>query len=290
MTNLPAYAPMRHLTIQNRDGNHQHYYHFLLGILLPLCRYLAETGEATIPLIVRSCGPCDAILHELDLPQLLLAETESHRNLGNSLPPEIVRKVGIIGFDIGAPALTYDRDAILAGARWLLDRWREPIAGYRTRILTQWKGEPRVLVIDRAPPDPFYGSALSTSAGKGAGASRRRIPNHKEMAAEVRRRYPGCLNVFLERQPLAVQIALFQLADVVVAQHGAALANIVWMRPDARIIEFVGGAPDVGFFVDLAAALGIAHAFFPQEGPFGPIDGGALADAIGKMLEARVSA
>ena len=98
-------------------GSRQHYYHFLLGVLLPLADYLARTGEATLPMMVRSCGPLDAILYELQLPRLMISDTESHQNLGDSLSPEVARKVGIAGFDIGLNIKAYDGEPIIAGAR-----------------------------------------------------------------------------------------------------------------------------------------------------------------------------
>jgi hypothetical protein len=84
--------PLRHLTVKNRMGSRQHYYHFLLGVLLPLADYLARTGEATLPMMVRSCGPLDAILYELQLPRLMISDTESHQNLATACRPKLPAK------------------------------------------------------------------------------------------------------------------------------------------------------------------------------------------------------
>jgi hypothetical protein len=278
--------PLRHLTVKNRMGSRQHYYHFLLGVLLPLADYLARTGEATLPMMVRSCGPLDAILYELQLPRLMISDTESHQNLGDSLSPEVARKVGIVGFDIGLDIKAYDGEPIIAGARWVAERLAAAIATHREQLMQTWPATPRILIIDRGPPDPFYAnSARSSRPTRGVGAQRRRVANHAEMAAAVKQRYPGAVNILLENRPLAAQIALFQLADVVVAQHGAALTNMVWMRRGTSVIELAGGMPaNEPFFTALTPHLGLRHLVFPQEGAFGPVDGVALAAAIGKMV------
>jgi hypothetical protein len=84
-------------------------------------------------------------------------------------------------------------------------------------------------------------------------------------------------------------IALFQLADVVAAQHGAALANMVWMKPGAGVIEFTGGEPmHIAFFRKLAATFAIPHIAFPQDGPFGAIDLALFGRALTEMFAGRV--
>ena len=48
----------------------------------------------------------------------------------------------------------------------------------------------------------------------------------------------GFQRVILAELPIALQIALFRQAEIVVAPHGAGLAHIAWCKPGTKIIEF----------------------------------------------------
>jgi Capsular polysaccharide biosynthesis protein len=68
-------------------------------------------------------------------------------------------------------------------------------------------------------------------------ARRRRVANEAALWAELERR--GFAKVVLEEMPWAEQIAVFRAARVVVAPHGAGLANLVFCEPGARVVELV---------------------------------------------------
>lgn len=61
-----------HLTMRNRGGSVEHFYHYLFGYLIPLCHYLGvhPAGRPGARLLLRSCGPMDRILRELALSRL----------------------------------------------------------------------------------------------------------------------------------------------------------------------------------------------------------------------------
>jgi hypothetical protein len=290
MHHMPGSPPLRIVDTQNRGGSAQHFYHFFFGCLFPLARYLAETGTQDEPLLVRSCGPLDAILLELDLPGLMLAGKAAFQNLRDTLPPAVARKVGLIGYDIGWPTHTYDREALTLARAWLLERLAPHIASHRDRIAADWPNTPRVLIIDRGMPDPFYRSHLSERPDRGVGAERRRVSNHDAVVAASTHLWPGTRSVLLEGRTLAEQIALFQLADVVAAQHGAALAHMVWLKPGAGVIEFTGGEPmHIAFFRKLATTFAIPHIAFPQDGQFGAIDTALFGHALTAMFAGRIT-
>lgn len=276
--------PLRLMTLKTRAGSRAHFYHFFFGVLLPLARYMAGGDDDAIPLLVEECGPMDAILDELDLPGLILLGKDEHRRLQGRMPLTTAERVSLAPYDLDAVKGDYDPVAIRAGVDWLLARLGDRVEARRQALQAEWLGQPRILIVDRGPPDPFYANdpsyASEPSRRKTAGAERRRVGNHEDLVQSLSGLYPGCRGVLLEGQSLAGQIALFQVADIVVAQHGAALSNIVWMRPDASIVELEGGAPETGYFVSLADALGLSHRFFPQEGPFGPVDVDNLIEAI----------
>src|SRR5262249_101125 len=77
------------------------------------------------------------------------------------------------------------------------------------------------------------------------------------------------VTVILERATLAEQIALFSLADVVIAQHGAALANVVWCRSGARVIEIAPQAYRSKIFPSLSKIVGVDNSHAQQGGIHG---------------------
>jgi capsular polysaccharide biosynthesis protein len=48
-----------------------------------------------------------------------------------------------------------------------------------------------------------------------------------------------CINISLEYLPIFEQFHLFNKAKLVIAQHGAALANIIFMKKKTQLIEII---------------------------------------------------
>jgi capsular polysaccharide biosynthesis protein len=55
------------------------------------------------------------------------------------------------------------------------------------------------------------------------------------------------------------QVGLFASASVIVAIHGAGLANLVFSRPGTKVIELFPPSHVIDCYSKLAACLGIAH-------------------------------
>jgi hypothetical protein len=285
MTEATLHPPLRLIDAQNRAGSRQHFYHFFFGVLLPFACHLAETGSEEQPMVIRSCGPLDSLLHELALPRLMIAEKGQFANLMASLPESVADRVTLTGFDIHTEAAEYDAATLRVGCDWILKRLATRLAEYRERVAREWPETPRIVIIDRGKPETFYRSFLSERPTRGVGSERRRVSNHEAMCIATKDRYPGARSVLLEGRSLAEQIALFQLADIMVAQHGAAISHMVWLPKNAGVIEFTGGEPwRFAFFRKLAKALRTTHISFQQEGPFGAIDPAILATALGEIL------
>jgi len=228
-----------HLTFQNHTGSVEHYYHFFFGYLVPLCSYLsvspAARGDAH--LLTRSCGPMDRILHELDIQRLELVEKRVHRRLAKAgrLDPSS-RIVEVTGTDLGRDHHEYDHGMIARARRYILRRCRQRIEIHRETLHRTWPPDrPRILVVDRGDSDPFY--VTRRSERKGAAMQRRRVANHDAIVAGLQGVFRNTISRRLERVPLAEQIALFEAADVVIGQHGAALSNLVWMRCGRAVVE-----------------------------------------------------
>lgn len=83
-----------------------------------------------------------------------------------------------------------------------------------------------------APPD---GSGKRIYISR-AGAAIRRVTNELDIVAMLSRY--GFESVEPGGIPFSSQAELFQSADIIVAPHGAALANLMFCRPGTRILEF----------------------------------------------------
>ncbi len=102
-----------------------------------------------------------------------------------------------------------------------------------------------------------------------ASAQRRHVENESTVMAALADR--GFICVQLERLSWAEQIALFRGVKIVVAPHGAGLANLVFSRPGTRVIECFAHDYVNGCFAQLAEACGLDYTpmVVPGEGPWG---------------------
>jgi hypothetical protein len=221
----------------------------------------------------------DRILREVNFRGLLVADKADHRAMGRMLAAKDAGKlIRIEGFDLGRDN-RYRASAIRSGATFL----RRHLASEIGAVSLGGEVRPRILFIERGTADPFY--ATERAESKGAGAGRRAIANHMELKGLVDSHF-HCTGLQLEGATLAEQIALFQDADMVIAQHGAALSNLVWMRPGTTIIEIISDEllKRKSCFGKLAEVVGAKQALLPQAGSHGPVDPQALLDAVARNL------
>ncbi len=270
-----------HLTIANRIGSVEHYFHFLLGFFIPLARHLAgpaldrRIGE----ILVRSCGPMDSHLRALGDPRLVILDKPAHDAARGRATTATQRFKLIRGYDMPR---RFDR-AVFAQIRDIMLA-RSDVQAEIAKARAEWgSARARLLLIRRGPPDPFY---LSRKAeAQGAGTSRRSVPNHDELRRALAERFGGVLDAALEGVSLARQIALFHLADIVVAQHGAALANLVWTRQTTRAVEIfprtlIADYHPESAFRKLAHRLKMHHSSVWQDDVHAAVDAAALCDAV----------
>ena len=229
----------------NRGGSVEHFYHFLFGYLLPfldICHPLRGHQQ----FLLRDCGPMNRLLRELD--GFDIAQMPSWKILGSVLAnnPSLgaIPKLIAPGFD--APH-AYDAAAFRRLRALVQDLFAHRLAAAAARHPRAAAGR-LVLMIDRAPQDPFY--ATPRAEKRGAGAEIRSIPNMAEVHAAIAARYDTLL-VRLETLPFFDQVYLFLHAWRVVGQHGAGLAHMIWAREDAALVEAIP-SPD-GVPVDQVA-------------------------------------
>jgi hypothetical protein len=246
---------MKRLEIITRSGSPQHYYHFLLGFCVPLVDYCLENKG---PVLVRDCGPMNLMLSELRLDITTTTKV-------NSCSPYIHGMDSVPFYDLKA-----------------FQRFREHLQPFVRSYL-----EPTsVLLIERGDPLPFYGSEQSDAFSdkdplmKTSGTGRCAIRNHREVEAILRLKIPSFANVHLDNCALVEQYGLFHGADVVIAQHGAALANILFMRPGTKVIEIGPLRYEKNYYSELARTLGIEYHLIDADEPFPALDPQRILDLL----------
>lgn len=184
------------------------------------------------------------------------------------------------GCDLGATAQTYDRPRLVRARRLMVERLcaTATIGAPALPI----PGGPTVVLIDRGDPDPFFSSGAAEIPT--ASNQRRSVPNFVAVHEAVRRVAPNTRAATLEDTSLRFQARLFRAADIVIAQHGAALGNILWMRPGAQVVEIrdrgLAGTLAERVFARLARAVGVEHHVVPQEHPHAAVDPGDILEAL----------
>ena len=70
------------------------------------------------------------------------------------------------------------------------------------------------------------------------------------------------------------------MADIVVAQHGAALSNLVWCRPSTWVIEVIDAQVRPPYFEALARRLNLNYISVKQSNNHAEIDIDSVASII----------
>lgn len=247
------------------SGSVQQYYHFLLGYLAPILAWLDRSGATQIT--VRDCGPMnrwfEALPASVDV-EIMNVGHFLHVFSGRLQPCEVLR-----GFDFpsefNSGKLADFRSAML-------------------RNLDVPQAEPsRITVIDRRITDPFYASAESEIDM--AGAQRRSVPNLGAWVEQMRAEVPVALFETTE-MGIREQVQLVSETSVLIGQHGAGLANMVFMPPGGVVIEIHPPLPleAVQTFAQLAAACGHTYLTVPQAGVHAEVDIAALSSALRQHL------
>lgn len=229
------------------SGSPEHFYHFLLSYFLPLEDHLARHKPKRIEL--RDCGPMNAWFEMLQPGAA--REIAPLASLVEALSPTEVARAHLPSFEIDQPS-----------------RARR-IARVRKRVLARLglPTRPRqthLTFINRLPSLPFY---LEDAEIKTSGAERRSLPNFDELLQAVAAvsAVQGFAGEHLEP---AEQVRLMSETSTLVGQHGAGLANMVWMRPGGHVVEIL---PDTlegplrrRLFRELAGLCGHTYACVSQ--------------------------
>ena len=135
------------------------------------------------------------------------------------------------------------------------------------------------------------GGALASRAGtrkiylSRKDAPRRRMLNETDLTERLKN--IGFEVLQLDGMTIAAQQELLASARVVVAEHGAALTNIVWCQPNATVVDIHATAPGMPCFKILAEQRGVRYIpiFVSQSEVLERDDWTIDADAIRRVLD-----
>ncbi len=263
-TNRAQYLDRTLVLANHGEGSVQHFYHFFLGYFMPLCLWLDRTGASKIS--VRDCGPMniwfDLLTEPTDL-EIVPPGSALHAVIGHR-----TKQVILQGMD---DSNKFSHKTLRAGIGSVRELLKIDPLNTAAKYTT--------LVVDRATSEDFHHGTESEIHM--SGRERRHVPNLGEIADDPTIGEVIEVVDFARISPRQ-QIELTQGANVLVGQHGAGLAHMLWMPPGSRVIEI---APPLPVQVDkiferLAAALGHRYLRLPQEGAHAPIDLGKLKELL----------
>lgn len=275
-----------HIEIDNRDGSVEHYYHFLLGFLVPLTLlYPKLNAENNSTKYIRSCGVLDKHIRDIGFEQIEIINKKVHAQIRQDVSSkggsEQFEFVDCFGYD--DPGF-YSQSDFREAKSILIKILTEDIENAVKAIsLRKSSTMPNVILIGREVPDVFYssGDCEVPTAGK----ARRSIPNFRDLFQAICSQYSTASWTTLEQKSLAYQIALFQQADVIIAQHGAALANLIWCNAGGMVVEILpDDLPEClrekEYFLNLAKCMNLRYRQVWQESQHSPVNAQLVLSAM----------
>ena len=250
------------------QGSVEHFYHFLLGYFVPLVRWQERTGANEFS--VRDCGPMNPWF------ELLRPDTDVDLMTASwMLQRYLTRKQEYRVFHQWDDPRRFHKRTLRRVADAVLSRMPSQASSDSTRNIT---------VIERRPSPDFY--LTGSSDAYASGSDWRSVPNIQDVADQLPELGQVRLVDTAAMSPLE-QIQLLSQTDVLVGQHGAGLANMIWMKPGSIVIEIQPPliAPIDQIFSSLAGAMSLDHLIVPQTHDHSPIDFKVVRESIAKVQE-----
>jgi hypothetical protein len=239
------------------QGSVEHFYHFFFGYFMPLVLWQERTGA--MEFTVRDCGPMNpwfSLLRPGTDVDLMPPGVMLQRVLTRRQNMQILR-----GWD---DPTRFHRASLERFSRTILDRVGV-VSGSPSSL------NRRITVLNRAPSPSYYVSDKSETFS--SGADWRSLPNVQVIAAAL-----GGLGDVTVLDTAALtpgeQVRALSNTDLLVAQHGAGMSNIVWLPAGSAVLEIKPPLmPTIDtIFANLAGARRIDHAAVDQADEFAPVD------------------
>ena len=261
-----------------REGSVTHYYHFFFGALIPTIEYHIMNPRKSLR-ILTDVGPFKSILCEMPIAILEilapnLAEKDKYHD-DKSLFHDV--KVGEICVEAHDKfnSQFYKDDMISQMSkktmRSVLKFFSDTIPPFIELIPTF-----EIVLIQRGEENYFNKGCLNRKPiYRTSGSQRRSIKNHETLSDTLLSKFGPSRysNIILERSSIYYQYQVFQNAKIIIAQHGAALSNIFFMKPSiSHIIEFSPPwSREAEHFKNLSHFVGVKYHSIEQESDHGDI-------------------
>jgi hypothetical protein len=294
------------ILFQCLEGSVTHYYHFFFGAMVPLILHAIEhgygTGSAPLYRIGTDVGPMKRILCEIPLNVVELRGPNEADNLGGFHDDKSMRIVAKPGETILKACDAYNTE-------FYADDYVDKLSKSKLRKIVQFFEDTMpvylrsfpvydILLIERAT-DSYYSTACKDRSEiyKSSGSERRSLSNHQLLVSTLSGKHGSRFcNIVLERSSVYYQYHMFRHAKVVIAQHGAALANILFMMKTSTGSKDINGSGTVveinppwsresEHFKNLAHACGVPHASVIQTADHSNVDIDQVIRATDSMLD-----
>lgn len=236
------FIPERMLSQINNQSSKEHYFHFLLGYLLPLVH--AQSKYRFKRFLALDCGP---------LMSPILSETLTRLGYSFKLvsPSAIEKPVFLETWDVGWSKRK--RNGFMKDAIGLI---RQAWKNYTCPGNACPQAEN--LLIQRSSPHPFYLDGSSEVAGYGT--NRRGIANLQQVSEFLRQN--GVIHAIYEpgAHCLGCQIQAFGAARRILGFRGAEWSNLVWSDSCVRV-RMLDASPPARLIGNFMTYLNIKHEF-----------------------------
>lgn len=251
----------RTMLVPDNISSVERYFHFLLGYFVPALLWIDRTGERQVTL--RDCGPMnpwfDLLRPHVDI-ELIPPGQMLRRYVSHSQPRVVLAQ---LDNPMLFHASTLRRAATIV--RELTGAAAVDPSG--------------VILLERGPGHPSY--RLPGSEVPAAGGDLRSIAN----ADAVRRAIEAAHAVEVidaARLAPAAQVRSVAAAEVLVGQHGAGLANLLWMQAGTSVVEVQPPLRESvrDLFGVMAEVLDVRYRMVPQVSKHGPVEPAAVVAAL----------
>lgn len=238
------------------------YYHFLTGYFLPV--YWSMLQEQQRQFVMISCGPMDKWFSLLPRqPQKVIDPVEGLQTAFRAVGSRFARGYVVETFRDWDLYRNFSQRPLSEVSEHIRGRFappHEPKPGDKPKAV--------VLIRDHVP------DALTRHPTREFGPAKRNIPNLKAVAKSLEKHFSVELLDGSAQTPEET-VAACSNADLLIGQHGAGLANALFLPPGAHVIE-IGWNPvesnPLGHFEALSAELGLGWKYLAlQEDQFAPI-------------------
>lgn len=254
------------------------YYHFLLGYFVPSYWYMLKTPHARHVLL--QCGPMDKWFEWLPQePAQTIDAVEGLQTAHRAQKGGFARGYVVETFTDWDLYKHFGKRPLRVVSEHL--RKRVPV---KPRENNGPEGQKKLIILarDHVPEE------LAAHPTRQFGSAKRNIPNLLATAHKLRRKFSVEIIDGSAATPTQMLEACRD-ADLLVGQHGAGLANALFLPPAARVLE-IGWLPSasnsLGHFKSLSHELGLGWTYAQlQDNRFSSVESAAFEKSVDAALE-----